>query len=204
MNYFTIPEPLEKEINRSVTFIDLKRDSDAQKGKVVVLGGLVLRAKNLKDGTQIEILQLPLNSFDEPDFPMENSQGRFMVLDPDHPDPAILKDRRITVVGEVIGKRVETIDEFEYTFPYISARLIHIFPDYRGYGYSYPYYSYPYSMYYWDPFYPYAYPPWFYGPPVVVPPPGQVPDRRFDAPGGKQSSSPNPSSPKRKMEGNSR
>jgi len=200
---FRIPEPLEKEIDRSITFVELKKDPEAQKGKVVVLGGAVLRSKILKEGTQIEVLELPLTSFDEPEIAMENSQGRFMILDPDHTDPAILKDRRITVIGEVIGKKVETIDEYEYTFPYVSSRLIHIWTVYWGYYYPYPYYYYPYTMYYLDPFYPYPYPPWYYAPPIVVPP-GQIPDRRFDVPPGKQSSLPAPSSPSRKIEGKSR
>jgi outer membrane lipoprotein len=186
-NYITIPEPLKKDINRSVTFIDLKQDPEAQKGKVVALGGIVLRAENTKEGTRIEILQLPLNSFDEPDFPMEESQGRFMVLDADHHDPIILKGRRITVIGEVIGKKIQAIDEFEYTYPYLSARFIYIWSDYYGYEYLYPnYYYYSYPFYYPDPYYLYRYQPWFYGlPPAVVPPQDQVPPRRFDAPAGK-------------------
>jgi outer membrane lipoprotein len=204
MNHYSIPAPLKREINRSVTFTDLKRDPEAHKGKVVALGGLVLRAKNLKEGTRIEILQLPLDSFDQPDFPLEDSQGRFMVLDPDHHDPVVLKDRRITVIGEVIGKVVEAIDEFDYTYPYVSARLIHIWPDNLGYDYAYPYSYWPYAYYpYMNPWY--GYPLWYYGlPPSAVPPQDQVPPRRFNSPSGKQSSPPNALSAKRKIEGRSR
>jgi len=145
-----------------------------------------------------------LDSFDQPDYPLEDSQGRFMVLDPDHHDPVILKDRRITVIGEVIGKRVGAIDEFDYTYPYIAARFIHIWPDNLGYDYAYPYSYYPYAyspyMYPW-----YGYPLWYYGlPPLAVPPQNQVPPRRFDSPSGKQTIPPNPSSPKRKIEGKNR
>ncbi|MBI3597769.1 MAG: Slp family lipoprotein [Nitrospirae bacterium] len=190
MSYYAIPEPLDKEIDRSVTFTDLKQDPDAHKGKVLALGGVVLRAKNLKEGTQIEVLQLPLDRSDQPDFPLEASQGRFLVLDPEHHDPAVLKNRRITVVGEVIGKKIDTIDEFEYTFPYVSARLIHIWSERRGYEYPpYFYYPYPYYYYYPDPFL-YGYPYWYYGPPIVVPPTTPPPGRRFDAPQGKESSPP--------------
>lgn len=185
MNYYAIPEPIEKEINRSVTFDALKEDPDAHKGTVMALGGVVLGAKSLKEGTLLEVLQLPLDRYDQPDSPLEASQGRFMVLDPTHHDPAILKNRRITVVGDVIGKKVGAIDEFEYTFPYLSARMIHISQrayDYPPYYLPYPYYYYP------DPFYyGYPYPYWYYGPPVVVPPTTQPPGRHFDTPQGKQS-----------------
>jgi len=206
MNYYAIPEPFDKEVNRSVTFATLKEDPDAHKGEVLALGGVVLRAKNLKDGTQIEVLQLPLDRYDQPDFPLEASQGRFMVLDPEHHDPAVLKNRRITVVGEVIGKKIDMIDEAEYTFPYLSARMIHISSQQSAYDYyPYPYYPYP---YYYDPFmygypyygYPYyGYPYWWWGPPVFVPPSNAPPSHRFDAPQGKQSTPPQtPSAPSKR------
>jgi outer membrane lipoprotein len=188
MNYYAIPESYEKQVDRSVTFADLKRDPEAHKGKVVALGGVVLRAKNLKEGTQIEVLQLPLNRYDQPDFPLEASQGRFMVMDPEHHDPAVLKDRRITVVGEVIGKTVEPVDEFEYTFSRLKAQFIHIWPANTEYGYP-AYYPYPY-YYYPDPFL-YGYPPyWYYRPPFIIPPSTPQPERRFEAPSDKQSSLP--------------
>lgn len=188
MNYYAIPESYEKQVDRTATFAELKRDPDAHKGKVVALGGVVLRAKNLKEGTQIEVLQLPLDRYDQPDFPLEASQGRFMVLDPEHHDPAVLKDRRITIIGEVIGKTVAMVDEFEYSFPYLNAQFIHIWPVKTGYAYP-PYYSYPY-YYYPDPFL-YGYPPyWYYRPPFINPPSGPPPGRRFDTPSDNKSSSP--------------
>jgi outer membrane lipoprotein len=158
----------------------------------------------LKEGTQIEVLQLPLDHYDQPDYPTEASQGRFMVLDPEHHDPAVLKNRRITVVGEVIGKKVDLIDEYEYTFPYLSARMIHIASERSAYEY-YPYYYYPYP-YYYDPFmYPYyGYPYWWYGPPVGVPPsghppPGPPPGRQFKSPSESDGGPPaTPSAPSKR------
>lgn len=198
MTYYAIPESVDKQVDRSITFADLKRDPEAHKGKVVALGGVVLRAKNLKDGTQIEVLQLPLDRSDRPDYPLEASQGRFLISDPEHHDPAVLKDRRITVVGEVVGKKVDTIDEFEYAFPYLSARLIHIWSERRGYDYP-PYYSYPYPYYYYpDPYF-HRYPYWYYGPPFIIPPTTPHPERRFDTPSDNKSSSPQgPSEPSKR------
>ncbi|HTN42733.1 MAG TPA: Slp family lipoprotein [Nitrospiria bacterium] len=203
MNYYAIPEPFDKEVNRTVTFTELKRDPEAHKGELVALGGVVLRAKSLKDGTQIEVLQLPLDRYDQPSFPSEASQGRFMVVDPEHHDPAVLKNRRITVVGEVIGKTVDMIDEYEYTYPYLSARFISISQEGSAYyGYPPPYY-YPYNYYYWDPYY-YGYPYWWYGPPfgvappIGVPPPSGLPSpgRQFNSPsGGLSPPPPTPSAP---------
>jgi outer membrane lipoprotein len=184
MNYYVIPESMDHQVDRTVSFTDLKQDPEIHKGKILALGGVVLRARNLKDGTQIEVLQLPLDRSDQPDYPLEASQGRFLVLDPEHHDPAVLKDRRITLVGEVIGKKIETIDEFEYPFPYLSARFIYIWPQRRGYAYYPPYY-YPPTYYYPGP-YPYWYPPYgYYGPPIIIPPTNPPPHRRFQAPSEK-------------------
>ncbi|MBI3811349.1 MAG: Slp family lipoprotein [Nitrospirae bacterium] len=187
MSDYVIPEALDRQVDRTATFTDLKRNPEAHKGKTLALGGVVLRAKNLKDGTEIEVLQLPLDRSDQPDYPLEASQGRFLVLDPDHHDPAVLKDRRITLVGEVIGKKVETIDEFEYSFPYLSARFIHIWPERRGYAYDRSYYPayYPYPYYYYPD--PYWYPPFWYNRPPVFIPPTNPPPRRFQAPAEKES-----------------
>jgi len=110
-NYYVIPESLDQKIDRTVTFADLKQNPEKYKGKTVALGGLVLRAKHLKEGTQIEVLQIPLSRSDRPDYTTEASEGRFLLLDPEHHDPAVLQNHRITVVGEVIGQRVQTIDE---------------------------------------------------------------------------------------------
>jgi len=191
MTDYVIPESIEHPVDRSVTYADLKRDPDALKGKVLALGGVVLNAKNLKEGTEIEVLQLPMNRYDQPDSPTEASEGRFRVLDPEHHDPAVLKGRRITLVGEVIGKKIATIDEFEYPFPYLSARFIHVWAERRGTNYN-PYYYPP--TYYYPGLYPYWYPPYGYygpyGPPGWLPPTNPQPHRRFDSPSQPQTAPP--------------
>ena len=78
------------------------------------------------------------------------------------------------------------IDEFEYPFPYLTARFIHIWPERRGIAYYPPPYYYP--PYYYPGFYPYGYPPYGYGPPIILPPPTPRPERRFEAPADKEPS----------------
>jgi outer membrane lipoprotein len=191
---YVVPEPLESQINRTVGFAELKQDAERHKGASVVLGGAVLNARILQEGTQIEVLQLPLDAADRPDAPFEASEGRFLLIDPGRRDPAVLRDRRITVVGEVVGTKVQTVDEFEYAFPYLSVRFIHVWgsvsEDTYGLPYPYPYpdyspyyYSYPFSYY---PFlslglYPFWYGSSWYYPyhDLSIPAPSR---RRFEAP----------------------
>lgn len=156
---YVVPEQLDRQVDRQLTFSLLRADAERYKGSTVVLGGAVLGAKLIPEGTEIEVLELPLDYADRPSGPAEASEGRFLVVDPNRRDPAVLLNRRITVVGEVLGAGVRTVDEAEYVYPLLSSRFIHTWGSGYGYGYegSYPsYYPYPYAYPYF-PSYPYAY-----------------------------------------------
>jgi outer membrane lipoprotein len=173
---YAIPDSIDQEVDRTVAFQSLLADPDAHQGRIIPLGGIILKARNLKEGTQIEVLHLPLDRYDRPVGPLTESRGRFLVLHPDYLDTAVLqRGRKITVVVEVIGKKTGLIDEAEYTYPYLKARFIHIWPAIREDARYYrPYY--PYDYYY--PWAPYGYP---WGPPVIIVPESKEPNkRRFD------------------------
>ncbi|RKY39755.1 MAG: hypothetical protein DRP85_09575, partial [Candidatus Makaraimicrobium thalassicum] len=62
--------------------------------------------------------------------------------------------RKITVAGEVKGKKIKPLGEVEYTYPLISSKEIYLWPKEKEVTYPYPHY-----FYYWPyPFYPYWYP----------------------------------------------
>lgn len=208
---YVVPEPIYGQVNRGVSFAQLKLDAERYRGTNVLLGGEVLDAKILPEGTQIEVLQLPLDAFDRPSGAYDSSEGRFLLVDPERRDPVVLQRRLITVVGEVLGARVLKVDEAEYQYPYLSVRFLHVwrgagdyprgstypyaYPDAYPYSYPYPYpYYYPYAPYYnwyWDPFY------WsgsFYYYDYSGPSHHGRAERRFEAPaGGGRPSSPGPS-----------
>jgi outer membrane lipoprotein len=211
---YVVPEQLEPQVDRSVGFSQLRQDAARHVGASVVLGGSVLDAKLVPEGTRIEVLQLPLDAADRPSGAPEHSEGRFLLIDPQRTDPAVLQQRLVTVVGEVLGTKVEKVDEAEYTYPWLSARFIHVWRggyDYPPgasspyyYPYYYPYYapySYPYAPYYYspylygDPFYWSA--PYFYGSYYYYGSGGSShrdsPPRRFEPPSG--GGAPPPSAP---------
>jgi outer membrane lipoprotein len=110
---YAIPEPFASQVDSSLTFEQLKESALSYVGKVVVLGGEVLDAKRLPEGTSIEILQLPLDGF-EPVMNGQKSQGRFFALQKEFLDPATLVERpRVTIVGEVSGVRTQRLDEID-------------------------------------------------------------------------------------------
>lgn len=136
-----IPEPLEPLIDRTVSFQEIVEAPESYQGKVVVLGGEVLKAKRLKEGTQIELLHLPLNKHDAPILDRQQSQGRFLALQPEFLDPAtIAEGTKMTIVGEVSGTKIEHLDDVEYRYPVVTVK--HLYPWVRqpdDYVRPYPY-----------------------------------------------------------------
>jgi outer membrane lipoprotein len=121
-----IPEPLEAQVDRTVTFDQLRESPDSYRGRLVALGGEVLKAKRLKDGTQLEVLQLPLADW-QPSSPRNESQGRFLAIQKEFLDPATLgNDTRVTIVGEVIGATTQHLDEMEYRYPTIEVKHLKV------------------------------------------------------------------------------
>jgi outer membrane lipoprotein len=144
-----------------VPFVQVKAAPDSYRGQSVVYGGEVLSARRLKDGTRIEILQLPLDRSGYLDTDRTQSQGRFIAMHRDFLDPATIPPgTRIIVTGEVTGSMTLPLDETEYTYPVIEARHIHVLPPElaelprQPYPYYHtgpgPYWG-PYGSPYWRP-----------------------------------------------------
>ena len=145
-----IPSDLKDRVDLAVTFAQLKDDPSAYEGRLVVLGGTVLSAALLKDGTRIEVLQLPLKESHEPELELTTSQGRFLAFQKAFLDPATLPPGTpLTVVGEVTGATTLPLDESEYTYPTLTIKKLTTWPK-RAQRYWDP--SYPYYWHYWRPY----------------------------------------------------
>ena len=157
-----IPERLEGKVDRDLRYGQVKENPGMYRGKLMLAGGKVLSATRLKEGTRIEVLQIPLNSDLIPDERAELSKGRFVAMDfgQNVVDPAVLDDNRhITLVGEVVGSTAVKIGEVENQVPQLIVKHITVwdrdqlraYSPYSGYyapyGWGYRgYYGYP---YYW-------------------------------------------------------
>ncbi|MDP1946446.1 MAG: Slp family lipoprotein [Nitrospirota bacterium] len=112
---------------QALTFLQLKAAPDSVKGQSVVFGGMVLTARRLKDGTRIEILQLPLDRSMHPGYDLTQSQGRFVALQHEFLDPATLPHgTRVTVTGTVAGTVTLPLDETEYIYPIIEVKRLQV------------------------------------------------------------------------------
>lgn len=121
-----IPESLEPQVDKTVTFNQIVESPDTYRGKVIAVGGEILKAKALKGGTQLEVLQLPLDDDQEPVTDRMESKGRFLALQKEFLDPAtIAEGTRVTIVGEITGSSIEKMDEADYRFPTLDVKHLH-------------------------------------------------------------------------------
>ena len=148
-----ISKGLRGQVDKEIRFEEVIQDPDAYQGKIVLWGGVIIGAKNQRDGTLIEILRTTTDMRGRPKD-LDRSQGRFLALYDGYLDVAIYaQGREVTVAGEIMGKRILPLDEIEYTYPVISVKEIHLWPLKRKdrVYYPYPYWHYPWGWYhpYW-------------------------------------------------------
>lgn len=157
-----ISEESRNLVDPTIQFSSLRANPDSYVGKYVMLGGTIAGIRNDKDGSQLEIVQSPLESNDLPQEVSNSSGGRFLAISSGFLDPMVYKaGRRVTVVGQVQGKKTLPIDQVEYRYPVLAIRELHLWstseiqpPQYPPPGYYYdPFWWGP--PYYWRHRYPY-------------------------------------------------
>jgi outer membrane lipoprotein len=119
------PQSLNR-VETNITFQALLRDPDQYRDRTVMYGGEIIQIWMEANETWVEVLQKPLDWENRPQG-TDVSYGRFFILFPGFQDPAIYAPgRKITVIGEVQGKRVDKIKDLDYTFPVILSRESHL------------------------------------------------------------------------------
>lgn len=116
----------------ALTFVQVKTAPESYNGQPVTFGGKVLGARRLKEGTRIEILQLPLAGSLQPTTDLSTSQGRFVALRKEFLDPSTIPAGTfITVTGEMAGSITLPLDETEYSYPliHVTSLLVWSEPD---------------------------------------------------------------------------
>jgi hypothetical protein len=98
-----IPADVLSQVDESVSFTELRADPHQYVGKTVMFSGVALKSRRVKDGTEIEILQVPTQRGMSPSDRKARSEGRFLAVQSNgFLDPAVIeKDTPLTVVGEV-------------------------------------------------------------------------------------------------------
>jgi outer membrane lipoprotein len=126
------PKDLLDRTEKNVSFTALQKEPERFSGKLLMLGGTIVDTKNQKAGTQIEVLQKPLDGEGQPAVTDETG-GRFLVVTSQFLDDSIYhRGRSVTIIGEVAGSKVQMLGELEYRYPVLTAKGLHLWSPYSG------------------------------------------------------------------------
>ena len=146
---YPISENLRREAQKNLSFSTVFQDPLAHRGTIVIWGGKIIKTFNRKQGSEILVLQIPLNWRERPEED-DSSRGRFIAKSSGYLDAAVYTaGRKITVAGEIVGKETWPVGEIEYTYPVVMIKEIHLWPKEKAYFYPPP-------DYYWGWGYPYG------------------------------------------------
>jgi len=123
-----ISKEVSAQVEEEINIQQVIKNPTAFQGKMVIWGGEIVTAKNLKEGTVIEIVQKSLTSEERP-LNVDQSDGRFLALYDGYLDVAIYsKGREVTVAGRIKETKKGLLGEIEYTYPVVYAQEVHIWP----------------------------------------------------------------------------
>ena len=146
-----------QEVDREITFSALLNDPIAYKGRVVLLGGVIVSTINKQEGTLLEVYETRLDREGRP-TDIDRSEGRFLALYEGFLDSEIYAaGRQVTIAGTVQGEKIQPLGEVEYRYPYLLVKEIHLWKEAEPVQHD------PYAWGLWyDPWYPWG--PWgFWG-----------------------------------------
>ena len=155
---------LRNQVDPALSFRQILQSPNTYVGKKVVLGGTIVETRNLKNITEIEVVEKKLDSFGYPSFGDE-SRGRFLFRKQGYLEAEIFaRGRMVTGGGTLVETKSGKIGEVEYEFPVIEVEELKLW-DTPSPGYGYPPYVYGPYWAHWGPYPYYSYYPYrFYGP----------------------------------------
>ncbi|MCL4537535.1 MAG: Slp family lipoprotein [Nitrospirae bacterium] len=126
-----VSKELRDMADKGIAPMDIMKDPDAYRGRLVIIGGLIASSINTPEGTYIEVVQKPLDYRGRPED-TDISHGRFIILYEGYLDTAIYSHgREVTVAGEVIGKMIRPLGQIQYPYLLLKSKELHLFePSY--------------------------------------------------------------------------
>lgn len=127
-----ISEDIRSRVDTRVSLQEVFENPFVYRGSVVIVGGTIVGAVNKNDGTYIEVIEKPLNYRGVPKY-SDSSYGRFIIVHRGFLDTELFSGGRyVTVAGEVIGSRVQKLDEMDYSYLFLRSVEIQLVRPDRG------------------------------------------------------------------------
>jgi outer membrane lipoprotein len=126
-----ISEDIRSRVDTGVSLQEVFENPVAYRGSVVIIGGTIVGSVNKNDGTYIEVIEKPLNYRGIPRY-SDSSYGRFIIVHHGFLETELFSGGRyVTVAGEVIGSRVQKLDEMDYSYLFLKSIEIHLVQPHR-------------------------------------------------------------------------
>jgi outer membrane lipoprotein len=124
-----ISQQARDQVTLEMAFSDIIKDPQPLVGEVVLLGGRLIATTPHDRGTELVVLQLPLEMGLRPKSSGQ-SEGRFLVQAADFMDPAVYApDRYITLVGKINGVEERPLGQTVYRYPELALIEIKLWSE---------------------------------------------------------------------------
>ena len=132
---FSCTYPISKQLRSeaqkdNLEFPGVLADPSPSKGKTALWGGRIIEAINTKEGTDIIILETPLDFTGVPES-AQSSRGRFIARSAKFLDPAVYSpEREITLAGEIAGAEERSLGNVTYRYPVVLVKELYLWEKY--------------------------------------------------------------------------
>lgn len=107
---------------------ELHADPEKYIGKIILLGGTVVRVTNESTRSVLELLERPLGSRLEPEAGDVTLGRALIVFDKTLDDQIFYQGRKVTLAAEIVGRETRPLDQTTYTYPLLKVREYHLWP----------------------------------------------------------------------------
>jgi outer membrane lipoprotein len=137
---------------RDLRLSEIKENPVQYRGKLFILGGIIVNTTVTKEGSLVEAIYVPV------DFrgyleSVKISNGRFLAIfrSKELLDPLIFREKRkITIAGVFIEARTGKIGEMEYIYPLFEIKEVYLWEEEKEWYYPYWHHDFWWRFYYSD------------------------------------------------------
>jgi outer membrane lipoprotein len=114
-------------VDTSISYTDIRKNPESLAGRIVLIGGVIAGIRNEGDFMTLEVDQRGLLQNGVPDE-TSVSEGRFLAVSGELTDPRTIRPGvLVTIIGEIKGQQIRTVEGKGYRYPLVSAREIRLF-----------------------------------------------------------------------------
>ncbi len=125
---YAISSDARRQADRTIAFSDLNADPAKFAGKTVILGGVIVQTRNVKDGALIEIQQKELDYWGKPRR-TDKTGGRFLARHAGFLEPLVYAPgREVTLAAEVAGTEEKGLAEEGSLYPLVVSKELKLWP----------------------------------------------------------------------------